>query len=125
MQSSAISASVDRRDMAAASWTALAGRRGEATMWPGPNDPPISVNSESLKEKLLAAKEKISSRERVEPRPAPCENPADCVRRPAAAPDAKPQFSVPDSSGYRSQVLSLVFRTLRPWPNSSLTDPNA
>ena len=73
-------------------------------MWPGPNDPPISVNSEFLKEKLRAAKEKISARERVEPRPAPCENPADCVRRPAAAPDAKPQFSVPDSFGSRSRV---------------------
>ena len=58
MQSSASSASVDRRDTAAASRTALVGRRGEATMWPGPNDPQISVNSEFLKEKLRAAKEK-------------------------------------------------------------------
>ena len=80
-------------------------------MWPGPNDPPISVNSEFLKEKLLAAREKISSRERVEPRPAPCEDPAECARGLAAAPNAKPTPLVfPDSSGFRSQVPKPCFQ---------------
>ena len=111
MQSSASSAGVDRRDTAAASETALAGRRGEVTMWPGPNDPPISVNSEFLKEKLLAAREKISSRERVEPRPGPCEDPAECARGLAAAPNAKPTpLGFPDSSGFRSQVPKPCFQ---------------
>ena len=80
-------------------------------MWPGPNDPPISVNSEFLKEKLLAAREKFSSRERVEPRPVPCEDPAEGARGLAAAPDANPTpLGFPVSSGSRSQVPKPCFQ---------------
>ena len=88
-------------------------------MWPGPNDPPISVNSEFLKEKLRAARGRKSPLVK-----GLSQGPSLVKTQPIACAGLQPRRM--KSHNFPSLLalvlgpksLSLVFRTLRPWPNS-------